>query len=77
MSDFEGREIVAMRPMTTEERKREGWMGRGIAPPVIELDDGTTLFPSRDAEGNGPGALFGINPDGEGFAVIPEHLNDD
>jgi hypothetical protein len=31
------------------------WFERGI---VLELDDGTSIFPSRDDEGNGPGALF-------------------
>jgi len=45
-----------MRNMTKAELKREGWDGKCIC---LELDDGTILYPSRDEEGNGPGALFG------------------
>jgi hypothetical protein len=33
-----------------------GWARR---PLVIELDDGTLMFASRDDEGNDGGALFG------------------
>jgi hypothetical protein len=36
---------------------------------VLVLDDGTILYPSRDDEGNGPGALFGADRDGELFTV--------
>jgi len=53
---LEGRKIKAMRNMTKAELKREGWDGKCIC---LELDDGTILYPSRDEEGNGPGALFG------------------
>lgn len=38
---------------------------------MIELDDGTLLFPSQDEEGNGPGAIFG-NTKGEGFYVFAQ-----
>jgi len=59
-----GRRIVSMRPMTKSEASREGWSRfsgsvHGL-PPVLELDNGTLVYPARDYEGNGPGALLGI-----------------
>lgn len=64
-----GKTIKNVRPMTDAELDAEGWTpsrahGR---PTVLVLEDGTTLYPSRDPEGNGPGALFG-SADGELFA---------
>jgi len=32
---------------------------------VIELDDGSQIFPSQDDEGNDGGALFGQGSDGD------------
>jgi hypothetical protein len=52
-----GRCIVAVRPMTKAELAREGWEEACIA---VVLDNGTLLYPSRDDEGNAPGALFGF-----------------
>jgi len=53
-----GRRIAGVRPMTKTEMQHFGW--DGWAPGiVVELDDGTKLYPSRDPEGNGPGALIG------------------
>ncbi len=65
-ADLEGRIIVSFRPMTERELLEEGWelLAHQLPPPVIELDDGTIVFPSRDAAGNGPGCLFGKGPDG-------------
>ena len=60
-----GRKIVAARHMTPAEAKAQAWYQ---AAPVLELDDGTILFPSRDDEGNGAGALFGV--DKKGFFQI-------
>ena len=40
---------------------------------VLLLDDGTTVYPARDAEGNDAGALHGVAGDGTGF-VLPEIL---
>lgn len=56
-----GRRIVDMRPMTDDEAALEGWRFSGVhgAPTVLVLDDGTKVYPARDHEGNGPGALFG------------------
>ena len=52
---LEGRTIVRVRYTTDQEMRGLYWFERGI---VLELDDGTSIFPSRDDEGNGPGALF-------------------
>lgn len=53
-------EIKAIRTMTEAEMTREGWV-HNDPPAVIELADGSLIYPSRDAEGNGPGMLFGFN----------------
>jgi hypothetical protein len=42
-----------------------GWDKSGI---VLMLDDGTYIYPSRDDEGNGAGALFTSHAD---LPVIP------
>lgn len=53
-----GRTIVGVRPMDENELKKEWWSGE-YPPTVIVLNDGSLVYPSRDDEGNGPGALFG------------------
>ena len=58
-----GRTIKAARYMTDEETEEQGWSRKAV---VLELDDGTTIFPSHDDEGNGPGALFGESPTSAG-----------
>ena len=40
---------------------------------VLVLDNGTTVYAARDAEGNDAGALHGVSKSGEGF-VLPEIL---
>lgn len=52
--------IVDVRYLTDEEAESLGWNSRSL---VIHLDDGTLIYPSRDDEGNGPGALFGQTPE--------------
>lgn len=59
---LEGRKIVEVRPMTAKEVAREGWDSPAT---VLVLDDGSLLYASRDEEGNGSGALFGITADGD------------
>jgi hypothetical protein len=56
-----GKKIEVIRPMTRAEARAIGWADfvRGNAPPVLVLEGGTLLFPSRDSEGNGPGVLWG------------------
>jgi len=71
MNTIVGRKIVAVRPITQGEVDREGWSDWGrLNVPVIVLDDGAILFPSRDEEGNGPGEIFGFK-DGEGLFLFP------
>lgn len=62
--DVVGATIVMLRAMTKEEMTAEGWTENwhGCAPTVIVLSTGAILYPSRDEEGNGPGALFGSDP---------------
>lgn len=50
-----GKVIVAVRYLTEEEREELGWYNRSI---VIQLNDGTLIWPSQDDEGNDAGALF-------------------
>ena len=71
---MEGKTIVDVRSMTDEEIEAEGWTTsntHGAAPIVLELDDGSLIFPSQDPEGNGPGALFGIDADGQAVRYFP------
>jgi hypothetical protein len=58
---LEGRTIVGVRKMTSEEAERVGWdvdMLKQKVAPVIVLDDGTAILPSSDEEGNDIGMLF-------------------
>ena len=64
MNDLIDRKIVDFRPMTAEEIATEGWGDTNEIAVVLVLDDGQLLYPSRDPEGNGPGALFGQDPSG-------------
>lgn len=61
--------IVRIRDMTDEELEAEGWQNapEHQRPPVIVLDSGTLIYPSKDPEGNGPGSLFGVE---DGDAVF-------
>lgn len=59
--------------MTRREMEGEDWGGEPAWEPqatVLVLDDGTKLYASRDSEGNGPGALFGVSPKGEHFILM-------
>jgi len=68
---IEGAKIVKIRSMTDAEYSREYWDNDPNNPVyVLELDNGNILFPSRDYEGNGGGALFGHDRmTDEGFTV--------
>jgi len=62
-SPYVGQKIKAIRPMTEDELRKEGWLDLNYpAPSAIELSNGIVLYPSQDEEGNGPGALFGNDP---------------
>lgn len=63
--------IKNIRLMTEDEMLDEGWE-YGQSPAVIELTDGTLIYPSCDPEGNGPGFLFGKDKSGQCFYIYPE-----
>jgi hypothetical protein len=68
---IEGMTITELRPMTPAEIEAEGWevrYGNGT-PLVMVLSNGIRLYPSQDYEGNGGGVLFGIDQEGETFAL--------
>jgi hypothetical protein len=56
-----GRKITGVRWLSTKEIEALGWHHSAV---VLQLDDGTILWPSRDDEGDGAGALFGQGGDG-------------
>jgi hypothetical protein len=64
-----GQRITKIRVMTPQEMKQQGWdYGNAI---VLELEDGSRLYPSQDEEGNGPGALFGVDEAGDDVVIFP------
>ena len=73
MSDLENQYVKEVRKMTDAELAREGWEHhREKTPTVIVFEDGTNVYPSKDPEGNGPGALFGINEDDQAILFDPK-----
>lgn len=61
-----GRTIIEVRWMTPAEQESCGWDNAAV---VLQLDDGTYLWPAADDEGNGAGALFGLNKRGDDFTL--------
>lgn len=66
--NLSGLSIVEVRAMTRGELNAEGWGDSPHPVPVLVLSNGSHLYPSRDPEGNGPGALF--MHDAEGYATL-------
>lgn len=64
---LEGRKIVRVRYMTEKEADVFCWPNKSV---ILQLDDGTLVFPSADDEGNDAGALFFQNPERD-HGVIP------
>ncbi len=60
MDTIRGHKIVEIRQMTKDELKHEGWDERNEY--ALVLDSGLVLYASRDIEGNGPGCIFGYDP---------------
>ena len=69
--DIVGQKIKSIRAMTDAEMEREGWSTHHGGATVLELVNGTQLFPSSDEEGNDAGALFGLLSDGSSIFVLP------
>lgn len=62
-----GRWITKVRYMDDEEQEATGFYHKAL---VIQLDDGTILFPSADDEGNDAGALY-YQKKGDDNYVLP------
>ena len=63
---IDGARIVTTRALTQVEVDNEIWPETTVA---LVLENGIVLYASRDAEGNGPGALFGQYKDGACFQL--------
>lgn len=62
-----GRKIKSVRYLSAEEAENLGWYSRSV---VIELDNGTLIWPSSDDEGNNAGALFTTDQRADTIPVI-------
>ena len=73
-----GKTIVGVRRLTDEEIEQI-WGFQASAydmPLLIQLDDGSELVPSADAEGNGIGVLFHFDAEGKGDILLPPQDTD-
>jgi hypothetical protein len=64
---LKGLTIVDYRRATREDLAVVAWtktLGYGVDPHVLILSNGLKLFASQDQEGNGPGAMYIVRPDG-------------
>lgn len=64
-----GAKLIETRRMTDEEKKHEGWDFDAHNAIVLVFNNGAIIYPSRDEEGNGPGAIFGRYANGEDFSL--------
>jgi hypothetical protein len=72
MTDLTQKTVTDVRQMTRAEFETEGWhRTHNTRPVVIVFDDGTKIYPAADPEGNGPGALFGIDNAGTPVGFSP------
>jgi len=62
-----GKKLVDMRQQTETEMELEGW---DHPATVLVFEDGTKLYASRDEEGNGAGAMFGVTKQGLEIAIL-------
>ncbi len=74
--NIEGRKIVKVRTMSIKEQLAEYWSPDELNPVIVlELDDGSKIYPSRDYEGNGGGALFAMDAQKNTFTIIDKESN--
>jgi hypothetical protein len=75
-----GKKITSVRPMLDEEYKNVGWSipdRNDEVSVIIELDDGTLLYPSCDGEGNNGGIVFGQYPNsGRQFRILKDDFDE-
>ena len=62
------RKIIGVRYLEDVEQEAFGWYSKCV---VIELDNGTILFPAKDDEGNDAGALHYLGGDTDMIDVLP------
>ena len=70
-----GAKITNVRKMVKSELDAHYWGG---CDPVyiIELDNGSAIYPSADFEGNSGGVLYGVTRDEECFNVCERNVTD-
>lgn len=68
MTELVGGTIKSVRWMTAAEMEKEGWSRPAV---VMEMEEGGKIYASQDEEGNGPGALFGEDKNGDTIYVMP------
>jgi len=68
-----GQRIIGLRELTDKELEEEGWERDAVDGPatVLELDNGSILYPMRDGEGNGPGVLIQRKKDKTWYIMPP------
>lgn len=59
--DIIGKKILNVIKIPDAVFKKEGWEHSPHSGIALVLSDGSFLYPAQDEEGNGPGALFGMN----------------
>lgn len=69
-TDWEGKVVKELRFLSQVELAREAWQGSQKVA-ALEFTDGSLVYASCDAEGNSPGALFGVTSNRETVWVIP------
>lgn len=67
----EGATIHSLGALTEEGMEQFGWGGQRRDAPAIILTGGPDIVLQCDAEGNAPGHLIGITPDGETVDYLP------
>lgn len=73
---LEGATIINVRKMTQGELNAHNWGTNSSPVYVLELDNGTAIYPSKDFEGNGGGVLFGVTEDQKCFNVCERQVVD-
>ena len=66
-----GRKIVEVRWMTKEEADESYW---DYQPVILILDDGTSIFPMSDDEGNSAGSLYHCGAEQSTIPVMRERI---
>lgn len=70
-----GAKITNVRKMVKSELDAHYW-GHSDPVYIIELDNGSAIYPSADFEGNSGGVLYGVTRDEECFNVCERKVVD-